>query len=295
MRVLTLHILAICQLASSTPCKPALSSESLSLSTASAEYTALPTSSLQSTTLSITFVESTIVSTVASSTDTEETESSTIFLSGSSAVSETEIATSETEAEATSMSTTSFASEIATSTTLLTTSSAVPTTATTAEDTTTTTSIAEPTNVLVNPGFESASLSPWHSLNQFGTVSLADSDAHSGVYSGHFAAEFRGPVVLGVDHPIDPDLIKVDQEYTFSIWIKTTVAVNCLTRWTNCGSGGGFIKHQEWASPYNEWTQFSMSCTWNQMFHDMGPSIQIRGECQSLEFYVDDAVVIEAN
>ncbi|KAF4345313.1 hypothetical protein FBEOM_717 [Fusarium beomiforme] len=276
MRILVLQLLAISQLASASPCKPVSSSGSLTFSTTSAESTAL--------------------STISSSTLAEETETSTTFLTESTAVSETETATSETESV--SGSTTEGSSDSATSTVFITTSSAESTTVATSSTeptTTTATSVAEPTNVLVNPGFEDAAAAPWHPIGQFGTVSITDEGTHSGVYSGHYYADLNDQVVLGVDHPIDPSLIKVDQEYTYSIWIKTTTAVHCQTRTITCGSGGGHFKSAEWASQYNEWTQFTMSCTWNQMLHNLGPSIQIRGECQSLEFYVDDAVVIEAN
>ncbi|KAH7164962.1 hypothetical protein DER46DRAFT_684943 [Fusarium sp. MPI-SDFR-AT-0072] len=277
MRVLALHVLAICQLAYASPCKPSSSSGSVSLSTTSAE--------------------SMSISVVSSSSIADGTETSTTLFTESTAVSETETATTETEMETVSGSTTEVASDSATSTILITTSSAEPTTlaTSTAEPTTTTTAAAEPTNVLTNPGFDSGSITPWYTIGQRGTLSLSDEGTHAGEFSGHFYADYNGPVVLGVDHPVDQSLIKVDTEYHYSIWIKTTTAVNCQTRKITCGAGGGYILSTDWAGPYNEWTQFTMSCIWNQMFLDMVPSIQIRAECQSLEFYVDDAVLIEAN
>ncbi|KAG5772883.1 hypothetical protein H9Q72_001062 [Fusarium xylarioides] len=241
---------------------------------------------------------------VSSSTIADETETSTTFFTESTAVSETEIATTETattetETETVSGSTTEIASDLATSTILITTSSAEPTTlaTSTAEPTTTTTAAAEPTNVLANPDFESDTTAPWHPIGQFGYFASDDEGAHSGDFSGRFyLSEFyNSPVVLGVDHPVDSSLIKADTEYHYSIWIKTRTAVNCQSRKITCGAGGGFISSSVWAGPYNEWTQFTMSCTWSQMFLDMVPSIQIRAECQSLEFYVDDAILIEAN
>jgi hypothetical protein len=136
---------------------------------------------------------------------------------------------------------------------------------------------------------------PWHPVGQFGYISISDEDTHSGDFSGYYDADSEDPVVLGVDHPIDSSLIAVDQEYTYSVWIKTIRAVACQTRKITCGAGGGYIKSEDWAGPNNEWTQFTMSCTWSEMFLEMGPSIQIRAECQSLEIYVDDAILVEAN
>ncbi|EWZ90791.1 hypothetical protein NW765_016066 [Fusarium oxysporum] len=276
MRVLALQMLAICQLACASPCKPS-SSASVTLSTTSAESTSAPA--------------------VSSSTIADETETSTTFFTGSTAVSETETATTETETETVSGTTTEVASDSATSTILITTSSAEPTTLATsaAEPTTTTTAAPEPTNVLTNPGFDSGTITSWYTIGQRGTLSLSDDPTHAGEFSGHFYADYNGPVVLGVDHPVDQSLIKVDTEYHYSIWIKTTTAVDCQTRKITCGAGGGYILGTDWAGPYNEWTQFTMSCIWNQNFLDLVPSIQIRAECQSLEFYVDDAILIEAN
>ncbi|KAF4958951.1 hypothetical protein FGADI_2030 [Fusarium gaditjirri] len=279
MRVPALQLLAVCQLASASPCKPFFSSGSIALSTTSAETTSAHT--------------------VSSLTIVDETETSTTFFTESTAVSETKTATTETatsETETVSGSTTEVTSGSATSTILTITSSAEPTTlATFTAEPTTTTAAAEPTNVLTNPGFDSGSIAPWYTLGGRGTLSLSDEDIHSAEFSGHFFADYNGPVVLGVDHPVDQSLIKPDTEYHYSIWIKTFQAVNCQTRKITCGAGGGFILSTDWAGPYNEWTQFTMSCTWNQMFLDMVPSIQIRAECQSLGFYVDDAILIEAN
>ncbi|KAF5622398.1 uncharacterized protein FTJAE_10934 [Fusarium tjaetaba] len=283
MRVLSLQLLAICQLAHASPCKPSSSSGSVASATASTESTSIPV--------------------VSSLTIADETEMSTTFFTESTAVSGTETATTqtattETETETVSGSTTDIASDSATSTILITTSSAETTTlaTTTAEPTTTTAAAAEPTNVLANPGFDSGSIAPWHTLGGRGTLSITDEDTHSGDFSGHFYTDgFISPVVLGVDHPVDQSLIKADTEYHYSIWIKTAQAVNCNTRKITCGAGGGYISSSDWAGPYNEWTQFTMSCIWSQMFLDMVPSIQIRAECQNLEFYVDDAVLIEAN
>ncbi|KAF5565553.1 hypothetical protein FNAPI_1596 [Fusarium napiforme] len=287
MRVLALQLLAICQLAYTSPCKP----------TSSYALVVLPTTTAESTSITI----------ISSSATVDETATETTFFTDSTAVSETETETEttttekstiETEVETVSGTTTEIPSDSATSTILITTSSAEPTTlaTSTAEPTTTTTAAAEPTNVLTNPGFDSGSIAPWHTLGGRGTLSITDEDTHSGDFSGHFYTDgFISPVVLGVDHPVDQSLIKAGTEYHYSIWIKTAQAVNCNTRKITCGAGGGYISSSDWAGPYNEWTQFTMSCTWSQMFLDMVPSIQIRAECQNLEFYVDDAVLIEAN
>ncbi|KAF5694957.1 hypothetical protein FDENT_770 [Fusarium denticulatum] len=279
MRFQVLQLLAMCQLACASPCKPSSSSTSVVLSTTSAESTSVPA--------------------ISSSTIADETETSTTFFTESTAVSETEtqIATSETEAGTTSGSTTEAASDSATSTILITTSSVEPTTlaTSTADPTTTTTAAAEPTNVLTNPGFDSGSTNPWYTIGGRGTLSVTDEGTHSGEFSGHFYADYNGHVVLGIDHPVDSSLIKADTVYLYSIWIKTSTAFNCQTRKITCGAGGGFISSSDWAGPYNEWTQFTMNCRWSQMFLDAVPSIQIRADCQGLEFYVDDAVLIEAN
>ncbi|KAG4287351.1 hypothetical protein FPRO06_05003 [Fusarium proliferatum] len=279
MRVVALPLLAICQLVCASPCKPSSSTTIVSSSTIGDE-------TKTSTTF---FTESMSIPLASSSTIANEAETSTTLLTESTAVSETEAA---------SGSTTDVTSETATSTILINTSNAEPTTlaTSTAEPTTTTTVAAAPTNVITNPGFESADTAPWYTLGNRGVFSIALADSHSGLFSGHlYAAGFTGPVVLGVDHPVDSSLIKADTEYHYSIWIKTSAAVNCQSRKITCGAGGGYISSSDWAGPYNEWTEFTMSCTWSQAFLDMVPSIQIRAECEGLEFYVDDAVLIEAN
>ncbi|KAF5718740.1 hypothetical protein FMUND_5100 [Fusarium mundagurra] len=277
MRVQALQLLAICQLACASPCKPSYSSTSVALSTTSAEPTSIPA--------------------ISSSTVADATETSTTFFTESTAVSETETATRETETETASGSTTEAASDSATSTIVITTSSAEPTTraTSTAEPTTTTTAAAEPTNVLTNPGFESGSTTPWSTISQRGALYIFNQGSHSGEFYGYFIADYDDPVVLGVDHPVDKTLLEADTEYHYSIWIKTEQAVNCNTRWITCGAGDGFISSSDWAGPYSEWTQFTMSCMWSQSMLDLGPSIQIRAECQGLEFYVDDAVLIKAD
>ncbi|RBR05645.1 hypothetical protein FVER53590_29963 [Fusarium verticillioides] len=177
---------------------------------------------------------------------------------------------------------------------LITTSSPEPTTlaTSTAEPTTTTTAATDPTDVLTDPGFDSDSIAPWYTLGGRGTLSITDEDTHSGDFSGHFYTDgFISPVVLSVDHPVDQSLIKANTEYHYSIWTKTAGAVNCNMRRIT----GRVHSSSDWAGPYNEWPQFTMSCTWSQMFLDMVPSIQIRAACQNLGFYVDDAVLIEAN
>ncbi|PNP80380.1 hypothetical protein FNYG_05979 [Fusarium nygamai] len=303
MRALSLQLLAICQLAYASPCKPSSSSGSVALSTTSTESSSVTGASSAPVALSTTSIEASSITIVSSSTIADETETSTTVFTESTAVAETETATAETaatetETETISGSTTEIASDSATSTILVTTSSVELTTlaTSTVEPTTTTTAAAEPTNVLTNPGFDSGSIAPWYTLGGRGTLSITDEDTHSGDFSGHFYTDgFISPVVLGVDHPVDQSLIKADTEYHYSIWIKTAQAVNCNTRKITCGAGGGYISSSDWAGPYNEWTQFTMSCTWSQMFLDMVPSIQIRAECQNLEFYVDDAVLIEAN
>ncbi|KAF4439763.1 hypothetical protein FACUT_3883 [Fusarium acutatum] len=269
MRVLALHLLAMCQLACASPCKPSSSSGSVLLSTTSAEVSSIPV--------------------VSSSTIADETETSTTFFTGSTAVSETETVTSETETDA--------ASDLATSTILITTSSTEPTTlaTSTVEATTTTTAAAEPTNVLTNSGFDSGSITPWDTIDGRGALSLSDEGTHAGEFSGYFYADNNDPERLGVYQPIDQSLIEADTEYHYSIWIKTVQAVNCNIRQITCGAADGFFLSSDWAGPYNEWTQFTMSCIWNQASLGLGPTVVIRAECQTLEFYVDDAVLVEAN
>ncbi|KAF5253697.1 hypothetical protein FANTH_1389 [Fusarium anthophilum] len=273
MRVLTLQLLAVCQLAYASPCKPSSSSSSAALSTTSAESTSLPA--------------------ISSSTVADETETSTTLFTESTHVSETETATGETETETASGSTTE-----ATSTIIITTSSIEPTTLATssAEPTTTTTAAAEPTNILTNPGFDSGTTDPWQTLEDRGLLSLSDTGTHSGLFSGYFTADLPdGSDILGVVHPIDKTLLTPNTEYHYSIWIKTTTAFNCQTRLIACGAGAGYISSSDWAGPYNEWTQFTMTCVWDEYFLNLGPNVQIRAECETLEFYVDDAVLIEAN
>ncbi|KAF5627030.1 hypothetical protein F52700_8513 [Fusarium sp. NRRL 52700] len=277
MRVLALQMLAVCQLACASPCKPS-SSSSAALSTTSAEFTSIPA--------------------ISSSTIADETETSTNLLTESTAVSVTETATSETETETVSGSTIEAASESATSTVLITISSVEPTSlaTSTAEPTTTTTAAAEPTNILTNPGFDSGTTDPWEALEDRGLLSLTDTGTHSGLFSGYFDVDLPdGSDLVGVVHPIDKSLLQADTEYHYSIWIKTTTAFNCQTRLIACGAGAGYILSSDWAGPYNEWTHFTMTCVWDEYFLNLGPNVQIRAECETLEFYVDDAVLIEAN
>ncbi|KAF5975524.1 hypothetical protein FBULB1_7304 [Fusarium bulbicola] len=256
MRVLTLQLLAACQLAYASPCKPSSSSSSAALSTTSAESTSVPA--------------------ISSSTIADETETSTTLFIASTAA----------------------ASDSATSTILITTSSVEPTTLATssAEPTTTTTAAAEPTNILTNPGFDSGTTDPWKTLEDRGLLSLSDTGTHSGLFSGYFTGDLPdGSDILGVVHPIEKTLLKPNTEYHYSIWIKTTTAFDCQTRLIACGAGAGYISSSDWAGPYNEWTQFTMTCVWDEYFLNLGPNIQIRAVCETLEFYVDDAVLIEAN
>ncbi|KAM0426269.1 hypothetical protein ACHAPT_008309 [Fusarium lateritium] len=272
-----LQLLAFCHLASASRCRPNSSSATsiLSESTAKSSSTeSAPSTTVSSTTLS---VETDSSTTLSYSTSTLEESSST----GQSFTSST-ASTATSEAN----SVTSGSSTV--STTLVTTSSAEP-------STTTSTSISQgPSNLIVNPGWENKdTIAPWEQYGDFGSVSLSTSEFYEGSQSGYFTGVAGGPANMGFKQPINPSLITVGKEYKFSVYVKLMSSSGCFARFVACGSGNAYFNSAGIGGAASEWTLATVSCTWSQASWEAGPNIQVRGVCERLSWYIDDAVLEE--
>ncbi|KAF4448606.1 hypothetical protein F53441_8025 [Fusarium austroafricanum] len=256
-----LPLLALCQFASASPCKPSSIESTLTSESATIPSTAT--------------VESETAS-ASQSTTTLDTESTTAV-----DVESTTTLNAESATTLDVQSTTTLEVETATS------NNGLPTT-------TTTTSVAQPTNVLINPGFEDTTTSPWELVAAgFGTVGLSTTEKHGGAQSGFFSASVGGPANLGVKQIIDRALIQVGKPYILTAHVNTKTASNCFSQLIVCNNGAGYFASKSFGAPFGTWTPVTLTCTWDQARWDAGPSIDIRGICQTIEFYVDDVSLIE--
>ncbi|KAI8686695.1 hypothetical protein NCS56_00330200 [Fusarium sp. Ph1] len=252
----TLQLLALCSSALASPCKPSLSSVTSALTTSTEEPSL-------STSLSMTVSESATTTESISEPSASTTESMTI-------------------------------SEISTTT------SGLPSTSTTSAEPSTTTSDLpqQPTNVLLNPGFEDNTVAPWTRSGYVGNPTLSTSEAHGGSQSGYISAAPGGPADIGFRQVIDSSLIEADKPYTFSVYVKTTLASSCFTRFVSCDSGTGaqtgYFNSANIPGALNEWVLATVTCSWSQARLDSGISVGVRGTCERLNFFIDDAVLVEA-
>ncbi|RGP75768.1 hypothetical protein FSPOR_566 [Fusarium sporotrichioides] len=172
-----------------------------------------------------------------------------------------------------------------------------PTTTTSAEPSTTTSDVPQqPSNLLRNADFEDGTIAPWVASRDFGNPALSNAEAHGGSQSGYISASPGGPADIGFRQVLDASLIEADKPYTFSVYVKTTVASSCFNRFVSCdagtGSQAGYLNTGSIAGPLNEWVLASVTCSWNQAHLDNGVSVAVRGLCEHLSFYVDDASLV---
>ncbi|KAF9765711.1 hypothetical protein IL306_001978 [Fusarium sp. DS 682] len=172
-------------------------------------------------------------------------------------------------------------------------------TTTSVEPSTTTSDIPQqPTNLLRNPGFEDDTVAPWVRAAYFGDPTISTSEAHGGSQSGYISAAPGGPADIGFRQVLDAALIEPDKPYTFSVYVKTTLASSCFSRFVSCDSGTGaqtgYFNTANIAGPLNEWVLATITCSWSQARLDTGISVGVRGACERLSFYIDDAVIMAA-
>ncbi|KAM0347302.1 hypothetical protein ACHAPU_004821 [Fusarium lateritium] len=194
--------------------------------------------------------------------------------------------TTSTEGPSTTISesatTTEFTSETFTSTT-----SAEPSTSTAKLP-------QQPISLLRNSGFEGDTVAPWVRTGYYGDPTLSTSEAHEGRHSGYISAALGGPGDIGFRQAIDASLLQADKPYKFSIYVKTTLASSCFSRFVSCDSGNGYFNNANIPESLNEWVLATVTCSWSQAQLGNGASVAVRGTCQRLSFYIDDAVLLAA-
>ncbi|KAF5555342.1 hypothetical protein FMEXI_1513 [Fusarium mexicanum] len=279
-------LLALCQLASASPCKPSPSFTSNAPTSTDNESTSSATET--STALSVETGSSTI------SYDATLTASETASTSDLS-ISTTLVSTSSAEPTTTLDALTDLSTTVdETTTTLESETSATLISTTTAEASTTTSAAPEiPSNRIINPDFEDASVSPWESMS--GTLSRIASDVHTGSQSGFYSGNTPMSAMQGVKQFIEPTWITPGKSYKFSAWVKVTNTVNCGSPTMVCGQGVGQGTTSSVGSiqQTGDFYLASVTCSWTQAQWEAGPSVQIRGYCTALSFFVDDATLEE--
>ncbi|QGI99194.1 hypothetical protein CEK26_012263 [Fusarium fujikuroi] len=233
-----LQLLALCHMTLASPCKPS-SSTFISMS-------------------------------LASTTETSETESSTAFMYETTATTEYE-----------TLSESTIATSVATSSVEV-------------EPTTTTTAASDPTNLISNPGFEDSTIAPWTVYNNIGTLSIdSDSGIPPSTQAGQFSASGENLSNMGIRQELGPSLIVVDKEYRFSVYTKVTASNFCISQTIACGAGTGWVNSANWgAMQANGWILTTVTCSWSQAQLDAGPSVQVAGVCNALTFLADDASLV---
>ncbi|RBR15994.1 hypothetical protein FVER53590_11115 [Fusarium verticillioides] len=279
-------LLALCQLASASPCKP-------SSSVISSAHTTTDNESASSATESSTAISGETGSYTVSH-DTTLTASETASTSDLS-VSTTLVSTSSAEPTTTLDATTDLSTTAdETTTTFESEASATLISITTAEASTTTSAEPEiPSNRVLNPGFEDALVYPWESMA--GSLSKISSGLHSGSQAGAFSGNTPMSAIQGVRQFIEPTWITPGKGYKFSAWVKLTMTVGCGSPTIVCGHGmgqaatslGGTIEQT------GDYSLASVTCSWTQAQWEARPSVQIRGYCTGLSFFVDDASLKE--
>ena len=164
-----------------------------------------------------------------------------------------------------------------------------------AEPTTTTSTLPQgPTNVLLNPGFEDNTVSPWIKNSGYESISVSTSEFHTGAQSGYMTGKPGFSATMGFKQTISASLIEADKVYEFSAYAKTTNRVGCTNvRRLTCFSGVIGFKSITWGGPDNTWNFIRTTCTWTQAQLNAGPGISIFQYCEELDFYIDDVVLVE--
>ncbi|KAF5671150.1 hypothetical protein FDENT_11034 [Fusarium denticulatum] len=283
-------LLALCQLASASPCKP--SSSVTSSVTTSTDNESASSATETSTALSVETGSSTVshdaTLTVSETASTSDLSISTTLVSTSSAEPTTTLEATSDLPTTVDETTTTFESET-------TTGSATLVSTTTAEASTTTSAAPEiPSNRVLNPGFEDASVAPWQSMS--GSLSPSSSEVHTGGQSGFFSGNTPMSAMQGAKQFIEPTWITPGKSYKFSAWVKVTSTVGCGPPRIVCGHGIGQGTTSSVGSieQTGDFSLASVTCSWTQAQWEAGPSVQIRGYCTGLSFFVDDATLEEA-
>ncbi|KAF9775670.1 hypothetical protein IL306_006221 [Fusarium sp. DS 682] len=268
-----LQLLALCQLASASPCKPS-SSVASGVSTSTDAESA--TSVIETSTTLVSETGSSTTSydtlTVSETKSASDLSISTTLLSTSSAEATTTLeAITDASPTFSEESTTMFESETTSGSATL-----VPTS--TAEATTTTASAPEiPSNRVLNPGLEDATTAPWQAMS--GSLALSSSEFHSGSQSGSYSGTVPMSTMMGSRQFINPSWIEPGKTYKFSAWVKITNVANCGDRFVACGHGPGTGMTAGMPGFLDTTGGFflaSMTCSWTQAQWEAGPSVQIR-------------------
>ncbi|KAH7184648.1 uncharacterized protein B0J16DRAFT_371584 [Fusarium flagelliforme] len=356
-----LQLLALCQVATASPCKPPGSSVTTGSTTA--DITTQGSTATESVTISETSLFSS--STADTETEVEAAATTTTEIMATSASAPTfeaitasdtgtvltgSIAISEATSEVTSTSeatvNTSFETEVeteATSTARITTSEGATTTeavttvsatvpfesetetetmmtesittsqtistsdiplipTTSAEPTTTTSSLTQkPTNVLHNPSFEEATISPWTPIGSSNVPSLSTSESWTGAQSVRFAIRRSVSIFGRIQQQIDPSLLEADRIYDFTVYTKASIESACASRIITCYSGTQQVEKVgetiDSATNPGIWQPLKASCTWSQAQLDAGVFIRIwfASSCLDMDWFVDDATLVKVD
>ncbi|KAJ4127721.1 hypothetical protein NW768_007993 [Fusarium equiseti] len=330
----TLHLLALSHVVAASPCRPQSSSvttfdvitEGLT-TTESVPFseTAVPLSSTAieveaETTESVVTFETVTASESATTfeattaSDTEAVLMESITSSGAATSSEATInKTSDTETESIptsqgnvrSQTTTDSGAEIDTTTSESVTTfepatptSDVPIISTISfEPTATTSTLSQgPTNLLVNPSFEDDTISPWFKLINVGTYSLSTTQSRTGTQSASITARRPGgvPATLGFAQSIDLSLLEAGKPYEFSAYTKSTFRDQCASRTISCKSRDATVNYVIYRVEDDDWEYMKITCAWTQAQLDSGPRVLLSRLCRGLDWYIDDAMLVEA-
>ncbi|KAF4437584.1 hypothetical protein FACUT_5516 [Fusarium acutatum] len=278
-------LLALCQLASASPCKP---SSSVTSDAPTSTDNESASSATETSAISVETGSSTV------SHDTTLTASETVSTYDLS-ISTTLVSTSSAEPTTTLQATTDLPTTVdETTTTFESETSATLISTTTAEASTTTSAAPEiPSNRILNPGFEDNLVYPWESMA--GTLSRGSSPVHSGSRCGYFSGYTPMSAIQGIRQFIEPTWITPGKSYKFSAWIKIANTVNCGSRTIVCGHGlgQGTTSSVGTITDTEDFSLASVTCSWTQAQWEARPSVQIRSYCEGLSFLVDDATLEE--
>ncbi|KAI1071863.1 hypothetical protein LB507_005420 [Fusarium sp. FIESC RH6] len=169
---------------------------------------------------------------------------------------------------------------------------------TSAEPTTTTSTLPErPTNLLLNPGFEDSTISPWLRWNNIGTLSLSTTQLRTGSQSGFMTARSSAgnPANYGFVQDIDVSLLEAGKPYEFSVYSKSTLRSTCGNRVIGClRNGNSLFNYVSYGPEDADWDLMKITCVWTQAQLDSGPRVGVIRQCRSMDWYIDDAMLIEA-
>ncbi|RGP78811.1 hypothetical protein FLONG3_3009 [Fusarium longipes] len=169
-----------------------------------------------------------------------------------------------------------------------------PSVSTTSTELSTTTSDLpqQPTNFLRNGDFEDNTIAPWILAASFGDPTISTAEAYEGNQSGFISAAPGGPAHIGFRQFLDASSIEPDKPYLFTVRVKTTVISSCFSRFLSCDVGTGSFNTANIQGPLNEWVSATLTCSWSQAQLGQGISVTVRGICERLSFYIDDASIV---